>query len=226
MTQEEKLVTCDESEHGENASARENAERPETDPPASQDGQATDEEKKAGDEAIEQVTLYKRKKRTGKYISKLDTEELDRLQRRKSLYMYLSTLLFAVSLFLKVEGRTRLSENRSLFAVFSLYVFAEVALIVFTVFVAVCGRGSQKIGRELQAKHVPKDGLDAHTFVSYEIFNVLHIALACGEIAVSVYRFGIWGACNIAVSAASAVLCFLSRQILYKANAGNLEYLP
>lgn len=178
-----------------------------------------------GEKNTEQVALYRRKKRNGKFITKLSREECERLQRRKSLFMYLSTLFFAVTLFLKVEGRTRLSQNKELFAVFSLYVLGEVALIVLSVFVSVCNRGSQKIG-DLKEKNVPRSGLEHHTFWSYEIFNAVHILLACGEVAVSVYKFGVWGAFDILASAASAVCAFISRQILYRANAGNLEFVP
>ena len=140
--------------------------------------------------------------------------------------MYLSTLLFAISLFLQVEGRTKLSDNKSLFALFSLYVLALVVLIVLTIYIAVMNRTWQKIKRELKEANTPRSGLDKHTFFSYEIFNALHILIAAAEVAVSIYGIGVWGAINIPVSIASAVLCFMSRQVLYKANAGNLEYIP
>lgn len=197
-------------------------------PPQEKAEEQKPQEKETIDEkkAVEQVQLYKRKKRNGKYLSKLDAKMLDALQRRKTLFMYLSTLMFAVSLFLKPDGRTRLAENQSLFAVFTLYVLAEVVLIVLTVYVAIVGRRGQKIGPELKEKNVPQGGLNHHTFWSYEIFNAVHIALACGEIVVSAYDFDVWGALNIVCSVASAVFCFLSRQVLFKANAGNLDFLP
>lgn len=179
-----------------------------------------------GEKNIAQVVPPRRRKRNGKYVSKLDAKELENLQKRKSLYMYLSTLFFAVTLFLKVEGRTRLSENSRLFAVFTLYVLAEVVLIVLTVYVSVQNRTGQKIGREIKEKNTPRGGLDTRTFTSYECFNALHIALALGEIAVSLYDFGVWGALNIVSASASAVFAFLSRQVLFRANAGNLEYFP
>ena len=181
------------------------------------------EEKLTDEQAL---GMYKRKKRNGKFVSALSSQDLDALQRKKSLFMYLSTLLFAVSLFLKVEGRTKLSETKSLFAVFTLYVIAELVLIILTVFIAVMNRTGQKIGRELKESCVPRDGLDKHTFLSYEAFTLLHVLMAAAEIAVSVYSFGIWGAFNIAVSAGSAVCAVISRRILFKANAGNLEYFP
>ena len=184
-------------------------------------------------ESVERLTLYKRPKRNGKFLSKLSQKELDALQKRKSLFMYLSTLLFAVSLFLKVEGRDRLANMSSWRALFTLYLIALIALIALTVYVAVMGRTGQKIGSELKESNVPRDGLNKHTFVSYEFFNVLHVLVAAAEIVISVIGFGSSGAfdifiavCNIIVSAGSAVCCVLSRQVLFKANAGNLEYLP
>ena len=185
-----------------------------------------DKSEPTAEKVTEHVTLFKRKKRNGKFISKLDAKTLDALQRRKSLFMYLSTLFFAVTLFLKPDGRARLAGNDSLFAVFTLYVLAEVALIVLSVLVSVFGRTWHKIGPELKEKNVPQSGLDGHTFWSYEIFNALHMALACGEIAVSLYDFDVWGALNIAFAVLSAAFCLVSRQILFKANAGQLEYLP
>ena len=38
------------------------------------------------------LNMYKRRKRDGKFVSKLSDKELDALQRKKSLFMYLSTL--------------------------------------------------------------------------------------------------------------------------------------
>lgn len=172
------------------------------------------------------LNMYKRRKRDGKFVSKLSDKELDALQRKKSLFMYLSTLFFAISLFLEVEGRAKLSDNKPLFALFTLYVISLVVLIALSVFISVMNRTRQKIKREIRECDAPRSGLDRRTFTSYELFNALHVLVAAAEIAVSVYKFGVWGAINIAVSAASAVTCFISRQILYKANAGNVEFVP
>jgi len=169
--------------------------------------------------------LYKRRKRNGKFVSRLSDKELAALQRKKSLFMYLSTLMFAVSLFLQVEGRTRLSDNKQLFALFSLYVIALLVLIVLTVFISVMNRTRHKIGREIRECDTPRTGLDRRTFTSYELFNALHLLIAAAEVAGSVYEIGIWGVFNIIVSVASAVLCFISRQILFKANSNNLDFV-
>lgn len=186
---------------------------------------AQETERDESERAIRAVTP-RRKKRNGKYISALEPKALEALQRRKSLFMYLSTLFFAVSLFLKVEGRTRFSQNRALFPLFTLYIIALLALIVLSVYVSLLNRAVQKIGPELKESNVPRGGLDKHTFWSYEIFNALHWVLAAAEIAISVYAFGVWGAINIAASVASAVCSQISRQVLYKANAGNVTFIP
>ena len=213
-------------------SGAEEIQKPTDENENSGDGQKLDG-KKNDEEVIDGLALYKRPKRNGKFLSKLSQKELDALQRRKSLFMYSSTLLFAVSLCLEVEGRARLANMPSLRALFTLYLIGLITLIVLTVYVAVMGRTGQKIGSELKERNVPRDGLDRHTFVSYECFNVLHVLVAAAEIVISAIGFGSSGGldifvavCNILVSAASAVCCVLSRQVLYKANAGNLEYLP
>ena len=172
-------------------------------------------------------SLYpSRKKRNGTYYNKRPQDELDAMQRKKTLFMYGSTLLFAVSLFLQVEGRQRLADNAKLFALFTAYVLLELALIVFTVYIAFMGRTGQKIAPKIKEKYVQPGGLDRFTFRSYEWFNALHFALAAAEIAVSVYKIGPWGVVNILASAGSAALSLLSRNELYKANAGQLTYIP
>ncbi len=180
----------------------------------------------------EKLTLYARPKRNGKFLSKLESKALEKLQWRKSLFMYLSSLFLAVSLLLPIGGREKLiarveaGGNALALSLSTLYLIGWGVLIVLSVYVSVMSRTGQKIGAELKEKNVPRDGLDRHTFISYEAFNVLHLLVAAAEIAVSVYGFDAWSVLNIAVAAASAVFAFLSRQILFRANAGNLEYLP
>ena len=147
------------------------------------------------------------------------------MQRKKTLFMYGSTLLFAVSLFLQVEGRARLADNAKLFALFTAYVLLELGLIVFTVYISVMGRTGQKIAPTIKEKYVPVGGLDRFTFRSYEWFNALHFVLAAAEIAVSVYKIGAWGVVNILASVGSATLSLLSRNVLYKANAHQLTFV-
>ncbi len=188
--------------------------------------QHTDVQEVTNEEHDPTVTMFRRPKRLGKYISKLEQSELDKLQRKKSMFMYLSTLFFGVTLLLKVEGREKLAQQKSLFALFSLYVICLLVMIVFSVYIAVLGGTSQKIGREIKEKNTPLAGLDKRTFTSYEIFNGFHVVLALAEVAISIYGFGVWGAVNIAAAVASAACSIISRQILFKANSGNLEYFP
>lgn len=180
------------------------------------------DEKADGKDAIE---LFEKKKRNGVYYNKRPPKELEAMQTRKSLFMYGSTLFFAVSLFLQVEGRERLSENSKLFALFTAYVLLELALVVFSVYISILNRTGQRIAPTIKEKYVQKGGLDRFTFRSYEWFNAMHFVMAAAEIAVSVYKIGVWGVLNIIVSVASAVLSLLSRNVLYKANAGQLTFV-
>lgn len=189
--------------------------------------QADKKPEKEEKEPREHFTLYKKRvKRTGYYLSSLSDDELNKLQFRKSLFMYLCTLFYALSMFLKVEGRTRLSENKSLFALYSLYVILSVVMLFYTVYIVIMGRTGHKIAKRIRAKYVSTDGLDKHTFVAYELFNALHVLLALAEIAISLYKIGIWGGINVAAALATAVFSVMSRQILYRANAGNLTFVP
>lgn len=184
------------------------------------------------EDAMEAVNLYRKPPRLGKYVSDLSAEQAAKYQRRKSTFMYISTLLFAVSIFLPVGGRDVLLEKPSLKSVTTLYLIAVLALIVMSVYVSFKNRVGQKIGCELKASAVPRDGLDHHTFWSYEIFNALHIALALGETAIAVLSFGKYGAMDIVIGvldilvmAGAAVCSHLSRNEFFKANANHLTFV-
>ena len=182
--------------------------------------------------AEEQLSLFKRpKKRNGMYVSKLDEDTLKKLQLRKSIYMYLSTLCFLVSvLIIPTEGRNKLMaavESGEAYGLplATLYLGVCIVLFALTVYIVIMNSTWHRITEEIKERYVPNSGLNKHTFISYEIFNALHILLAAGEIALTIYGFDWWGLFNATVAVASAVLCFMSRQILYKANANNLVYV-
>lgn len=159
----------------------------------------------------------------GKYLSRLSSDELRSMQTRKTVFMLLSTLLFAVSLFLPVEGRRKVAD---IVALSTLYILFDVVLIVFSVAVSYMGFKRHKIRAEISEKQSPRGGFDKHTFMSYEIFNALHAVLLVVEAVIGFLTVEVWGMLNIAVVAASFVLSMLSRYVLYRANAHNLDYLP
>lgn len=198
-----------------------------------EDTQAPESEKSGEDtpENKEQLSLYSRKKRNGIYVSKLDEDTCKKLQLHKSIYMYLSTICFLVSvLIIHTEGRNKLMEAVKSGEAYglplaTLYLGVCIALFLFTVYIVIMSSTWQRITEEIKERNVPSSGLDKHTFISYEIFNALHILLAAGEIALTIYGFDWWGLFNAILSVASAVLCFISRQILFKANSNNLVYV-
>ena len=208
----------------------EEREQPET-LEKSEGAEETVAQKSEEETAEKQLSLFKRKKRNGMYISKFDEDTCKKLQLRKSIYMYLSTLCFLVSvLIVPTEGRNKLMaavESKAAYGLplATLYLGVCVILFALTVYIVIMNSTWHRITEEIKERYVPNGGLDKHTFISYEIFNALHILLAAGEIALTIYGFDLLGLFNAVLAAASAVLCFLSRQILYKANANNLTYV-
>lgn len=162
-------------------------------------------------------------KAAGKYISRLTSAELTKWQRYKSLFMYLSTLFFAVSLFLSVEGRVKVM---GILWLATLYTMFDILLIVVSVYVSFQGFKKHKITSEISELNAPKRGFNKFTYFSFELFNLLHIALFIIEVIISCLTFEVWGIINIIVVIISAVFAFISRMILFRANAHNLDYLP
>ena len=191
----------------------------------------TANEKSAESAPIEEDGFFKKKKRNGIYVSKLNEDTLKNLQKRKAMYMYLSTVLYLFSmLVIPTEGRQKLIkavENGTSYGLplSTLYLGVCLLLFVYTVYIVIMSSTWQRIKEEHKESNIPKGGLDKHTFISYEIFNALHVLLAAGEIALVIYGFDWWGLFNAFVAVLSAVLCFMSRQILFKANANNLIYV-
>ena len=194
-------------------------------------GGETANEKTAESAPAEEVYSFKRKKRNGIYVSALNEDTLKNLQKRKAMYMYLSTILYLFSmLVIPTAGRQKLieaveKETSYGLPLSTLYLGVCLILFVFTVYIVIMSSTWQRIKEEHKESNIPKGGLDKHTFISYEIFNALHILLAAGEIALVIYGFDWWGLFNAFVAVLSAVLCFMSRQILFKANANNLIYV-
>lgn len=158
----------------------------------------------------------------GCYVSQLSGDQAAKAQTVKTVLMLVSTLLFAVTLFLPVEGRNALSPYLWLF---SLYVLFDVALIVFSVYASYAGQKKHRITLCLDGKYAPNGVLKKHTFLSYEIFNAMHAAYAAIEIAVVCVKFDWWGLISAIAAAGAAVTCFLSRQILYHAYA-SAAFIP
>lgn len=165
--------------------------------------------------------------RAGYYVSDRSDEELEKLQRRKTLWMYLGSLCLAVAILLPIRGQEKLIESIRAdkswaLSLSTLYLLLLAATVVFSVYVSVLGRKRQRIGRTLRAKDVPRDGLDKHTFLSYEFNTVLHVLFALAEIAVAIYGFDAWSILAFACALGSGGFCIASRMVLYRANAGHM----
>lgn len=164
-----------------------------------------------------------RAEKEGKYLSQLGEKELVGLQKRKTIFMLLSTLFFALSLFMPVMGREKLFQFLWLT---TLYVIFDVTLILFSVYVSYQGFKKHKIRVCIYGADAPRRGFNRQTYTSYELFNGLHFAMVAIEITVSCLTVEVWGILNIVAVIASAVFSLLSRQVLYRANANLLDFLP
>lgn len=159
----------------------------------------------------------------GKFVNSLPKEQLEKAQKLKTIFMLLSTLFFAISLFLPVEGRSRVSD---IVWLSTLYIMFDIALIVFSVYVSYQGSKNHRIREEVPYIMAPRGGFKQHTYWSMELFNVFHIALLAAEIAVATVLFGLWGIINIFVIALSTAFSIASRQFLFRANNKTTTYLP
>lgn len=158
----------------------------------------------------------------GCYVSALSGEQAQKAQKNKTVFMLISTLLYAVTLFLPVDGRNVIAP---IVWLLTLYLIFDIALIVFSVYASYAGQKKQRVTICFDGKNAPKGGFKRHTFVTYEIFNAMHVVYAAAEIAIVCLSFDVWGLLSAIAATGSAVSCFISRQILFRAYE-NAEFIP
>ncbi len=170
------------------------------------------------------TTKYgKPKKSYGSFVSNKDPELLKKSQKLRLVYMYLSTLTFAVTLFLPQEWATKAKE---ILALQTAYVILACVLIVISVIASYGAARGCNVAKPISEKYKPKAGFENATFASQEWFMYLHIVFAAAEIGLIIYGFGAWGLVAAVLSCAGAAFSFLSRMAAYSALKDGLDYIP
>lgn len=170
------------------------------------------------------ATKYgKPKKSYGSFVSSKDPELLKKSQKLRLVYMYLSTLTFAVTLFLPQEWATKAKE---ILALQTAYVILACVLIVISVIASYGAARGCNVTKPISEKYKPKAGFENATFASQEWFMYLHIVFAAAEIGLIIYGFGAWGLTAAVLSCAGAAFSFLSRMAAYSALKDGLDYIP
>lgn len=159
----------------------------------------------------------------GKFINKRDDEQLQKLQKLKTIFMLLSTLFFAVSLFLPVVGRIHISD---ILWANTLYILLDIALIIISVFVSYQGFKKHRISKEVSFYDSPRYGYKPLTYIAFELFTFMHILYLAIEVALLVLAVEVWGILNAISALISAAFAVTARQLLYIANAKHMEFIP
>ena len=165
----------------------------------------------------------KPKKLYGSFVSTKDPELLKKSQKLRLVYMYLSTLTFAVTLFLPQEWATK---AKDMIALQTAYVILAATLIVISVIASYAASRSCNVSKPVSEKYKPRAGFENATFASQEWLMYLHMVFAAAEIGLIVYGFGMWGLIAAILSAAGAVFALLSRMAAYEALKDSLDYIP
>lgn len=164
----------------------------------------------------------KTKKIYGSFVSNKDPELLKKSQKLRLIYMYLSTLTLAVTLFLPQEWAVKAKE---IIALQTAYVILASVLIVISVIASYAAGRSCNVTKPVSEKYKPRAGFENATFASQEWFMYLHIAFAAAEIGLVIYGFGVWGLFAALLSCAGAVFSVLSRMAAYSALKDGLDFV-
>lgn len=165
----------------------------------------------------------KPKKRYGTFVSQKSPEVLKKAQKTRLIYMYLSTLCFALLLFLPQEWAEK---AKDVLALQTAFVIIVIALIVITVMASYGASRGCNITKPISERYKPRAGFENATFATVEWKMYLHYVLAAWEIAMLIYGFGLWGLLSALLSAGGAALATLSRIVSFKAMRDELVYSP
>lgn len=155
----------------------------------------------------------------GAFVSPKEENELEKLQKRKTILMLLSTLFFATAILMPADI-TALSTYTM-----SLAVMVYIIAIIVTVIVALLGKKRQKIQKAVPSRFAPAKGYNRFTYTSYEFFVFVHVLLVAVQIylvVLSVSVFMILSCVSMGVSLAFAII---SRQVFFLANK-DMEFVP
>ncbi len=165
--------------------------------------------------------LFKRRRKIvkGVYRSTKTEDALTALNKKKTLFMWLSCVFYVIPL-LAYTGdglKNFFSNPQFLYAALIVFLFG----LAFSVSAILLGRKKHKMKSETDAAAAPYFGFKKTTYISYEIFTWWHIVALGVIIGIAVIDFKNFPYVTLFVlsMAVSAVLAILSRQILYKEGA-------
>lgn len=160
-----------------------------------------------------------KKEISGIYVSPKTDGELDLFQRKKTIFMLLSTLLFAIAILLPADISTMPDYAMTYCVIIYL------AGITFSVIVQIFGKKRHKIRKAVPSSLAPRAGYGRYTYVSFEFFVVVHVFLVVAQAAVVLLAFSALAVLSLVCMVASLVLALISRRIFVKANKG-MELVP
>lgn len=170
----------------------------------------------------------KTKPPVGKYVSQKDAALLKKAQKMRLVFMYLSTLTLAVTLFLPLEWA---EYTKDILWLQSLYVGLIAVMVTVSVIASYGASRGCNITGSVSEKHKPKRGFEKGTFISVEWFMYLHFLLAAGFIAVNIYAIVSYGGkpfdlLATVLACAGAALAYMFRLITFRAFKDDLTYVP
>lgn len=155
---------------------------------------------------------------TGAYLSPKTSEQLEKLQKQKTIFMLLSTLMFATSIFIPAD----ISSLTTLSMVFFVNIY--IAVIVLSVVVSIYGKNKHKIRSSVPKADSPRAGYNRFTYVSYELFTASHIVSAVGQIALMTMAYSLMTLISAILMVVSLIFCLVARFIFVYAN-NDLEFV-
>jgi DMSO reductase anchor subunit len=164
------------------------------------------------------VSIFSRSKRKvtpGEYVSQKSGETLAALQKKKTVFMYLSTLFFVTAIFVPL-GEIPNAAKSAAFLYFGLV--AYVVGIASAVAVPFLGRKKHKLRGTVTAEEAPRFGFKRSTYLTYELFTWWHAVMLGIQTALAVLDFSVYTALFCASMALSFAFAVVSRQILWSAN--------
>lgn len=169
------------------------------------------------------VKKKKPQKPSGKYIVRAERTELDSQNKKRALFMLLSTLLLAVSLFIPQDNMFVLAKIVWLNTAYAIFMCGLIAISVWTSYASFRGA---KLRTEIPETDAPRKGFEHGTFRCYEWFVIFHTLWAAAQIALTVWKFDAGGLIITLLAAASLAFAIIARQISFNALKGKTEYLP
>ncbi len=159
--------------------------------------------------------MRKRKIEKGVFISQKTENDLNALQKKKTVFMLLSTLFFAIAIFIPF-GELKNAAKIPAFLYTGVIVYA--IGIVLSVIAGWRGRNKHKLRTQTDAADAPRFGYKRFTYITYELFTWWHAVMLGVQTALAVLDFSVFTVLFAVSMALSLAFAVVSRQILWNAN--------